>query len=143
MIIQFTPEFMKQQREMVDKATDLPWEAIKLNADGAIIRVSGYEIHTPPYDVAAHTTHQPPIRKEADALYIEAAANNYPAALDEIERLQQVNAALLKAAYVLYEERLVEFANLVHEHPGGSVMDLFDRVFPEVRAAIEKVEGQP
>jgi hypothetical protein len=87
----FTDTFMAEQRELAEKATERPWEAIKLNADGAVIRVSGYEIRTPDYDVVAHMTHQPPIRKQADVLFIEAAANHYPAALDEIDRLRAAN----------------------------------------------------
>jgi hypothetical protein len=135
----FTAEFIAQQRELAEKATERPWEAIKLNADGAVIRVSGYEIRTPDYDVVAHMTHQPPIRKQADVLYIEAAANHYPAALDEIQRGRYRAERMSKTLDAIY----AFFVREASEPDGDIPTETLIKLMTEIEAATGKEEYWP
>ena len=62
-----------------------PWEAMRVEADGFMIRHPGWEIRTPSYDVATWVEHGAPIRKEADAHLLAAA----PDLLDGLVRAEQ------------------------------------------------------
>jgi hypothetical protein len=84
----FTPEFMAQQRELTKQIIDLPWVAgdksremyhegdnsiLAKNKDGDWLVLFKFN---PNYDC------------RNESVYMTAAANHYPEALDEIERLR-------------------------------------------------------
>lgn len=83
----FTAEFIQQQREIAAKASVLPWHddgSSILNRDSNSIIVKSW---------GGYYEEDFPNAKN-NTPYIVAAANNYPDALDEIERLQTEIAAL-------------------------------------------------
>ena len=54
-----------------------PWHVRHLQADGRVIRIEGYEIITPAYDVVAGNPGVAPIRNKADAYLIAQSRNMY------------------------------------------------------------------
>ena len=72
-----------------------PWEARKLLCDGHMVNKTGWEIHTPGYDVCTLVFVGAPIRKEADARLIAAA----PDLLAALHDARLVLATIAKEKY--------------------------------------------
>lgn len=80
---EFTPEFIAEQLAIAEKATPRPW---KQSLDRVYYKVHdsvGFQEWT---SMNAHYLDGSPVD---DSAYIVAAANNYPAALEEIARLRE------------------------------------------------------
>jgi hypothetical protein len=80
----FTPEFITQQRDLADQAIPEPWEASHHTGTRTP------DVYTPYGWLSEQADGLP----ENDAELIAAFRNHYPAALDEIERLQAENDRL-------------------------------------------------
>ena len=102
----FTPEFIKQQREMIGKVSKLPWRGDRM--DGSIKYGVFAADHHPDngYDDAVLMA-DPGVETDSGFVwagnfrneeYFFAAANNYPAALAEIERLRGALQNVIEAA---------------------------------------------
>jgi hypothetical protein len=111
----FTAAFIAQQRELAEQAAARPWisnwdqpeDSDKLNQ---IANADGVDV----IGVTYYDGELLSISKE-DAAYTVAAANNYPAALDEIERLRSENEILMGDSSVLMQLQLA-YNSLVDEH---------------------------
>lgn len=76
----FTEEFIREQRELLEKIDPLPWGAQGVGFGTRIL--SG----PPKHVILADMKNR---RHRENAEYIKAAANHYPAALEQIEQLQK------------------------------------------------------
>lgn len=87
----FTAEFIKAQRELAAKATPQPWRT--WDSERGFIGIANNEAvdlgtASRADDVCIISEEVNDHHCAEDATYIVTAANNYPAALDEIERLR-------------------------------------------------------
>lgn len=128
---EFTSEFIAETRETIKQISHLPWKACSCGKCGQIsnekdciaIATRGnwgddYPIIKPvggsiggQYEVVMEQItygHIPPETGNANAQYIAEACNNYPEALDHIERLQKRIAELecqLKSKQIVIESK--------------------------------------
>jgi hypothetical protein len=78
----FTDAFMAEQRELARKATERPWVNMTDETFWGQIRTASEDHFT-------HIAQMPDLDDRTDDFeYLTAAANHYPAALEEIERLR-------------------------------------------------------
>jgi len=99
----FSPEFITQQRELESKSTAKPWvryRAFNIVSDHEERGIAGCGGYDGFNQCAAH-------QNMANAAYITAAANNYPAALTAIEERDKV-IARLRNPWIPVSERLPE-----------------------------------
>jgi hypothetical protein len=130
MTTQFTPEFLAEQRKLAEKATPRPWAGAG-RPPCLVTNPSGpdHEVVLWAPDSNVEGQHD----NWNDIWYVQNAANHYPAALDEIERLQQVNAELL-AVLEKVEKACKATGNYIGQN---------GQLIKEVRAAITRAKGTP
>jgi hypothetical protein len=152
MTTQFTPEFMAEQRKLAAKATERPWwvghsnttsleeaktyacKMLDYNPENTDLwLVGGGDPEGVPL-ITSMTGNGPTSETNAD--FVMSAANHYPAALDEIERQQQVNAELLKAC------KAAENALRSYQYGNGSP-DLAEEIADYISAAIARAKAEP
>jgi hypothetical protein len=103
---EFTPEFIAEQLALAAKATPRPWRT--WDSERGFIGIANNEAvdlgtASRADDVCIISEEVNDHRCAEDATYIVTAANNYPAALDEIERLREAQR------WIPVGERMPEF----------------------------------
>jgi hypothetical protein len=89
----FTPEFIQSQRKIAEKTTKRPWKANRYGQETFDITSKRQVIiHWCGLDSSDTSI----VKQRANTRYIAEAANHYPAALDEIERLQGALSEIIK-----------------------------------------------
>jgi hypothetical protein len=87
----FTPEFIRQQKELGKAATERPYSffnAYNLVSKAGVVASTRLGTEEETVIQASPYGYDEIHVKEADARYVAAACNNYPDALAEIERLR-------------------------------------------------------
>jgi hypothetical protein len=104
----FTPEFMAEQRKLTEKASERPWEYCATD-DGEEYVFCGpikteygeYGTVLGKYRDELYSSVDGVQIERSDWEYATAAANHYPAALDEIEKSHKLSAAMADAIFYL------------------------------------------
>ena len=119
----FTDEFIRQQREIAAKATPRPWVAewnCEPRVKGGTVKFYEGWAETP--TLTGDTLSEVESQANSDRLYMESAANNYPGALAEIERLREAQR------WIPVSERLPEIGEFVLVRTVSGKMRVWHRV---------------
>ena len=86
--MKFTPEFIAEARKLAEKATARPW-VLDWNWESFNLAGRKYSAWAQTPAISGDSLPDVEPQVTCDRLYTEAAANNYPDALAEIERLRE------------------------------------------------------